>query len=299
MLTRIHIKFQNGKQASSGYGQTKDNISCHHVIASTEIRLSGLAGIINNVSQLETNNDFLPCYDALCLDNNLGTNMYPVSKKRKSIMSSSELVHGSFGGDVGIDPYGFCGRLEDGEVQPSDMSSLESDIGKGQIALYFENSALRLPSAKKGFRKLAASNNWGRFPSSVMDGFFSDDTYDCLFRQTGSIRTKGPGFHDSVGQKRNRSGNFCSGQKNHGAGDFLLPHQMAPENMGLTNSQTEGVAQSYIDIGDCELVATSKWSHIYFPQQIGSPDESLPKSLEKKKKKCNHQKQAAKQQATR
>ncbi|GJW65819.1 hypothetical protein Tco_0117703 [Tanacetum coccineum] len=72
------------------------------------------------------------------------TNMYPVSKKGKSIMSSSESVYGSFGGDVGSD---------------LDMSSLESDIGKGQIVLDFENSALRLPSAEKGFRNLAASNN--------------------------------------------------------------------------------------------------------------------------------------------
>ncbi|GJU67543.1 dirigent protein 6-like protein [Tanacetum coccineum] len=39
MLTRIHIKFQNGKQASSGYGQTRENISCHHVIASAELEL--------------------------------------------------------------------------------------------------------------------------------------------------------------------------------------------------------------------------------------------------------------------
>ncbi|GJX40103.1 hypothetical protein Tco_0255093 [Tanacetum coccineum] len=39
MLTRIHIKFQNGKQANSGYGQTKDNISCHHVIALAEVRV--------------------------------------------------------------------------------------------------------------------------------------------------------------------------------------------------------------------------------------------------------------------
>ncbi|GJV79105.1 hypothetical protein Tco_1514975 [Tanacetum coccineum] len=39
MLTRIHIKFQNGKQASSGYGQTKNNISCHHVIALAEVRV--------------------------------------------------------------------------------------------------------------------------------------------------------------------------------------------------------------------------------------------------------------------
>ncbi|GJY08186.1 hypothetical protein Tco_0375240 [Tanacetum coccineum] len=59
-------------------------------------------------------------------------------------------------------------------------------------------------------------------------------------------------FHDSVGQKRKRSGNFHRRQRNYGAEDFLPP-QMAAENMGSTNGRTEG-----------------------------SPDESLPKSLEKK-----------------
>ncbi|GJT58008.1 hypothetical protein Tco_0993062 [Tanacetum coccineum] len=47
MLTRIHIKFHNGKQASSGYGQTKDNISCHHVTALAKVRLSGFIGIVS------------------------------------------------------------------------------------------------------------------------------------------------------------------------------------------------------------------------------------------------------------
>ncbi|GJS79880.1 hypothetical protein Tco_0729761 [Tanacetum coccineum] len=232
MLTRIHIKFQNGKKASSGYGQTKDNISCHHVIAlrlgyqgSLESCAANLDNMnydifekendeyrnikgklkidninyelgcqkINNVSQLETNNDVLPCYDALCLDNNLGTNMYLVSKKGKSIMSSFESVHGYFGGDVGIDLYGFCGRLEDGGVGGfigphcvDNVSSVGLDsVGRG-IILDFQKSSVCLVSGK-----LAASNNWGRFPSAVMDGFFSDDTYDCLFRQTRSIQTKG------------------------------------------------------------------------------------------------------------
>ncbi|GJZ56948.1 hypothetical protein Tco_0612442 [Tanacetum coccineum] len=49
MLTRIHIKFHNGKQASSGYGQTKDNISCHHVTALAEVRLPGFIGIVKKL----------------------------------------------------------------------------------------------------------------------------------------------------------------------------------------------------------------------------------------------------------
>ncbi|GKE04862.1 aldehyde dehydrogenase family 3 member H1-like protein isoform X1 [Tanacetum coccineum] len=81
-------------------------------------------------------------------------------------MSSSESVHNSVGGDVGIEPYGFVGNysgfskfisLHAFGKQPGDVSSLESDIGKGQIILNFENSALHLPSAKKGFKKLTGS----------------------------------------------------------------------------------------------------------------------------------------------
>ncbi|GJY79744.1 elongation factor 1-alpha-like protein [Tanacetum coccineum] len=76
--------------------------------------------------------------------------------------------------------------------------------------------------------------------------FFPYDTYECLFRQTGSIRTPGTDFQDYVGLKRKRSGNFRFQQRNHCAGDSLLPHQMAPENMGWNSSRIEAIANGLI-----------------------------------------------------
>ncbi|GKC60535.1 hypothetical protein Tco_1088133 [Tanacetum coccineum] len=131
-------------------------------------------------------------------------------------MSSSESVHGSFGGDAILTSMGFV------------VDRGWRDIGKVQIVLDFENSALRLPSVEKGFKNLIGSI---RTPG----GKQLPRSY---FLIAQSCKT-GPGFHDSVGQKRKRSGNFCRGQKNRGAGDFLLPHQMAAENMGSMNSRTE------------------------------------------------------------
>ncbi|GKD01944.1 hypothetical protein Tco_1172218 [Tanacetum coccineum] len=136
-------------------------------------------------------------------------------------MSSSETVYGSFGGDVILTRMGFVVdrgwreiiSLLSVWVQPGDVSSLKSDIGKVQIVLDFENSALRLPSAEKGFKKL-----------------------------TGSIRTQGESSSTSF-----RAENSC------------------PEVISSLHKHADPGIVAFLN-----------------PSREGSPDESLPKSLEKK-----------------
>ncbi|GJX40047.1 hypothetical protein Tco_0255037 [Tanacetum coccineum] len=134
------------------------------------------------------------------------------------------------------------------------------------------------------------SKRWGCYYSAVLDGFFLDDTYECLFRQTESIRTPGTDFRDSVGQKRKRSGNFRRRQRNRCAGDSLMPHQMAYENMGWNSSWTDGgkVALEWVRDPPNYIILLFKTKHFLdVPDEIlhdvGSPtDLELPNVILKR-----------------
>ncbi|GJY65155.1 hypothetical protein Tco_0466615, partial [Tanacetum coccineum] len=62
-------------------------------------------------------------------------------------------------------------------------------------------------------------------------------------KRSGSsgIGAQGPGFHDSVGQKRKRPGNFRRWKRKFVAGSFVKPIQMAAENMGSKSTPTQGI----------------------------------------------------------
>ncbi|GKD98231.1 hypothetical protein Tco_1382128, partial [Tanacetum coccineum] len=91
----------------------------------------------------------------------------------------------------------------------------------------------------------------------------------------GNSSQQGTYFQDSVGQKIKRSGNFCFQQRNHCAGDSLLPHQMAPENMGWNSSRIEGFTQSDLELPN--VILKRKYATV---AKIREEDEEGTNSVE-------------------
>ncbi|GJV24717.1 hypothetical protein Tco_1377412 [Tanacetum coccineum] len=266
MLTRIHIKFQNGKQASSGYSQTKDNISCHHVIALRVRWNREFEEVVLLYGEL-----FNPYLFFAIFPKYNWKNCYSNMKGKANVQNMTcEFDHKKIDSAANLDNMNYDifekendeyrnikeeGGRVDGFLSPHCIGNVSSvgldSIGRG-IILDFQNSSVSMRLGN----------------SRVILGVYG-------------LRV--PVFNDLCWQKEAIWKFPCSVENRTPVPTICLQHQMAAENIGSTNSRTEGcLSQSYIDISDCELVAISKWPHIYFPQQTGSPDESLPKSLEKK-----------------
>nr|GEV28600.1 xylulose kinase-1 [Tanacetum cinerariifolium] len=71
------------------------------------------------------------------------------------------------------------------------LSSYKSSFGKGQVVLDFENYAVRILSAERDIRKPALLNDESWLGLNVVTESYHDDSYNNLFRQTGSVDTQG------------------------------------------------------------------------------------------------------------